>query len=168
MINLFITHATPIGILLALIGIIVMVWLWFSDRQKENRFDLKIKKFLIKELKINLNIANALIGMIERYKKENTPIIEFRYLEDKVFLSIINSHRVVNILSDKSIDKLSEFYHTAATFNGNLSTILQTIKKGENFNKLAIVNDGRGEIIPRLLREAIKFLNEIIPELEKE
>jgi hypothetical protein len=163
-VNLFITYATPIGTFVALISVIVMALFWITDRRKEEKFDLNIKKFLIKELKTNLKIANELINMIERYKKENTPIIEFRYLEEKVFFSIINSHRVVNVLSDKSIDKLSEFYNTVATFN----MMLSRISADGNFNKLAIVNDGRGEIIPRLLKEAINFLNELIPELEKE
>jgi len=154
MIDLNTQYLTIIAVIVALSGNILIVILWYRDRQSEKEIDKRVLRLLAKELKTNLSISEAIARK------------EFRKFEDKVFYSTLNSHRLVRFLgdNDKLIHTLFECYHTASVLNEMIEEALirrrlATIDKDYHYNDK--------EAFPAFLAEEQNFLEELIGELEQ-
>ena len=146
------------ALIIALLTLYYMRYIWRKDRKIDTEIDKKIKRLLIKELQTNRGITTYLLSSIENYKK-GTPMSDLRYLESKVFNSIIYSHRLVRFLSDTSIDKLFDINQTTQSING----ITMKADEMRNRNIFAAASEAES-----WLKELLGFLNDFIPILEKE
>lgn len=68
-------NLTAIGVIVALSGNILTFILWYKDRESEKKIDKRVARLLLKELKTNLSISEAIARK------------EFRPFENKVFFS---------------------------------------------------------------------------------
>lgn len=145
-------------LIVAIIGIIVVPTLWYTDRQREKERDRKIKRLFKEELERDLSITEVLLRKIRQHKENNGDTIELRYLETKIFDSMINTHKII-ILPEKLISELLELNNTFESINGIINVTLRQGKMGITTNL---------KIMSLWLNEAQGFLNKIIPKLEKE
>lgn len=146
------------GIIIALATLFAMFFMWWKDRETDLKIDKKIKKILVEELKTNKKIALALLVFIQDCKS-GKKIDEWRYFESKVFHSVINSHRLVRFLSDKSIEAIFNANQTAQSING----LAVQGQARNDFNIIACVPETES-----WLKELLDNLNFLIPEIERE
>ncbi len=159
------------GIIIAVVTLSFMCWWRYQDKKREDEVDSKTKDLLAKELGINLDIVNHFIDSINKHEIE-----EFRGLEDKVFMSIINSHRVLRFLSGKLIDDLFSCYNTLAGINNKQNNILAEIFKLDKteLDKASYLNKTsyfkkvflEDKKLKDYLEESKKSLNNIILKIE--
>jgi hypothetical protein len=151
MYNFIFQNITIIGVIVALAGNFLIFILWCKDRQLEKLIDKRVLRLFIRELETNLAIIEAI------YRKE------FRQLENKVFYSTINSHRLARFLGDDddTIHTIFECYHTSNVLNGMIEEALLERKLSE----IDTMYGGK-YTFPFLLNEERNYLDKLIPKLK--
>lgn len=130
-------------------GIFIFIIKMIYDFIKEENINDQVKDLLILEIDRNLTFINEDIAIILEYRKKAYEIKGFCYLDNSIFMSMLNSGKII-ILSPKITNSLFNFSSAVRTINKSLDRYKSSIQIG------------KGELIFDCLKRAKYELKQIL------